>query len=306
MPLFAAGDGSLSAGQMSAVSTAPAEVEGEAFLERTMQPAAKEWRWRRATVAEFAIIAAAGAGTLYSESTYDSKDKAGWTGHNGFDEATRKALRLHSGQARDAAGSVGDGLMALLIAEPIFDSFYTLGYRDRRWDALWQTSVINLESLTFTSLVSSVLQISIKREKPFQRVCPDGSCSHEQINRGMPSGHVAFAFTGAGLYCTHHKYQSLYDPATEKAICVTSLGLAAVDGVMRVMADRHYATDVLAGSAIGLFSGFLLPRLLHYYWSDSEPEKKPTGKRETSFIRRVSLSPQILSGGGGLSCDISF
>ena len=37
------------------------------------------------------------------------------------------------------------------------------------------------------------------------------------------------------------------------------------------MADNHYATDVLAGAAVGAFSGFILPRLLHYGFGDGEP-----------------------------------
>ena len=162
----------------------------------------KDWPWRRASIGEFAGITVAAAGTLYSEAAYGEPKHADWSSHNGFDESIRNALRLHSRSAQNAVGTIGDGLMGVLIAEPIVDSFVTLGYRDRRWDTLWQTSVINLESFTFTALVSSVMQNSIKRERPFQRDCPDGSCVGEQPNRGMPSGHVAFAFTGAGLYCT--------------------------------------------------------------------------------------------------------
>ena len=270
-------------------------------------PPTRAWPWRRATLPELAGITAAAAGTLYIEAAYGEPRHAGWTSHNGFDEGIRSALRLEDNSARDTAATLGDMLMGLLIAEPIVDSFATLGYRDRNWDALWQSSVINLESFTFTALVSSVLQNSIKREKPFQRDCVGGSCADEQPNRGLPSGHVAFAFTGAGLYCTHHAYQSLYDPATERALCAASLGVAAADGVLRIMADRHYATDVLAGSAIGLFSGFMLPRLLHYYWSDNqagEGRSKPTD--DGSLLKRASLSPELFKGGGGLNCTLRF
>ena len=266
----------------------------------------RSWHWRRASLPELAGIAVAAGVTLYSEQAYGDPRHANWTAPNRFDDGIRNALRLNSASARDVAGSVGDGLMGLLIAEPIVDSFYTLGYRDRNWDALWQTSVIDLESFTFTSLVSSVAQNSIKRQKPFVRTCPDGSCSDEQPNRGMPSGHVAFAFTGAGLYCTHHGYQSLYDPATQRAICATSVGLAVVDGVVRVMADRHYATDVIAGSVIGLFSGFMLPRLLHYWPGDRSEPKPVQSNKSDSFFKQISFTPQKLNGGGSISCNMRF
>ncbi len=41
--------------------------------------------------------------------------------------------------------------------------------------------------------------------------------------------------------------------------------LATGEGVLRIMGDRHYATDVLAGAAIGFGFGFGVPTLLHYH-----------------------------------------
>jgi membrane-associated phospholipid phosphatase len=40
--------------------------------------------------------------------------------------------------------------------------------------------------------------------------------------------------------------------------------LATADGVLRIMGDRHYATDVLTGAAIGFGFGYGVPTLLHY------------------------------------------
>jgi membrane-associated phospholipid phosphatase len=122
----------------------------------------------------------------------------------------------------------------------------------------------------------------------------------------MPSGHIAFALTGAGLYCTQHAYYSQYDPGTERLICGSSIGVAVLDGVARLMADRHYATDVIAGSAIGLFSGFFLPRLLHYYHYRPAGEGAAPAKAEKQLFERISFAPQLIEGGGGLTCRISF
>jgi membrane-associated phospholipid phosphatase len=35
-------------------------------------------------------------------------------------------------------------------------------------------------------------------------------------------------------------------------------------GLLRVIGDRHYVTDVLAGQAIGFGFGYTMPTLLHY------------------------------------------
>jgi len=267
--------------------------------------AAPQWSWRRAVTAEYAATALAIGGTLYVEKDNASGVRAKWTARNDLDEGVRDLLRLKGKSARQVASTASDALMWLMIAAPVADTTATLGLRDRRWDALWQTSVINLESFTFTSLASSLMQNLIARERPFVRNCVNGVCEAHQPNRSMPSGHVAFAFTGAGLICTHHKYQSLYgDPAADDAACATGLGLASVTGVLRLMSDRHYFTDVAAGTVIGLFSGFVLPRLLHYSW----PVESRRGEKgeEPSLVQQVTLSPLLFDGGAGINCELTF
>ena len=268
-----------------------------------------DWHWRRASVSEYVGSSLALAGTLYSESAYGNPARAQWTARNGFDEGIRDGLRLRSNSAREAADTVSDILMGVMIAAPVLEPLATLGIRDGNWDAMWQTEVINLESFVFTGLVSSVMANTIRRERPLVRNCVNGSCAGEEaLNRSMPSGHEALAFTGAGLICTHHAYQHLYgDPERDRDACAVALGLATATGVLRIMADRHYATDVAVGTLIGLFSGFALPRLLHYSWqSDTDLESGATGRRDALLVKQVTVAPQVLNGGAALKCDITF
>lgn len=266
----------------------------------------RSWRWRRAGGTEYIAVSVAAVGTAYFEHANGKQEKADWTSRNEFDEEIRSALRLESRSARDAIDLVGHGLMGLMIGAPVLDSLATLGIRDRDWDALWQTQMINLESFTLTSLVSSLTQNILARERPFVRDCRGGECEDRLENRGFPSGHVAFAFTGAGLICNHHRYQTLYnDPATDQAVCYTGIGLAVTDGILRLMADRHYATDVAAGTVLGLFSGFVLPRLLHY----SHPvHREPVEKQgsNTRFIKQVRFVPMLSEGSSGVGCEFLF
>ena len=149
---------------------------------------------------------------------------------------------------------------------------------------------------------------TIRRARPFVRNCADGSCEAGTPNRSMPSGHEAFAFTGAGLLCTNHAYLPQYgDPDTERTACAVSLGLATATGVLRIMADRHYATDVMVGSLIGLFSGFGLPRLLHYSWQSGAGQGTGTAARQgSSPVKQVIVAPQVLNGGAALKCEVIF
>lgn len=279
------------------------EKRGEAFAAGNVDSG---WRWRRASGAEYTGIFLGLAGTLYVETKYGTPDPQ-WRSRNGFDEGIRDGLRLGSRSARHAAHTASDVLMGLMIGAPVLEPFATLGIRDSRWEALWQTEMINLESLTFTALVSTVMQnLLLPRERPFVRNCQDGKCEDGQVNRSMPSGHVAFAMTGAGLVCNHHRYQSFYgDTAADRAACTAGIVLATADGFLRIMADRHYATDVLVGTGIGLFAGFVLPRWLHYYWpqTTSEAEAKDEDK---SLFKHLMLSPQVYNDGAGLTCGIKF
>ncbi|OFZ18249.1 MAG: hypothetical protein A2X94_03245 [Bdellovibrionales bacterium GWB1_55_8] len=274
------------------------------------EPTKSSWAWRKAGVWDYSGVAAVSAGAAYLEINSQDAGTASWTHRNGFDEALRSTLRLDSLSARNFTNKVSDVLMGGLIAAPFLDTFIAIGIRDRNGGKLWQTSVINVESFAFTSLASSLLQNTIGRERPFVRNCVNGDCEYGLENRSMPSGHAAFAFTGAGLICTHHSYQTLYgNKKADQAACITALGLATATGVARLMADRHYTTDVVAGSLIGLFSGFVLPRLLHYSWTSGPATTvaADSAKKKTEpMIKELSVAPLVLNSGGGLSCEIRF
>jgi membrane-associated phospholipid phosphatase len=71
--------------------------------------------------------------------------------------------------------------------------------------------------------------------------------------------------TAAGLTCVHHRHVPLFGhPAADTGACVAMVLATLGTGVTRIIADRHYTTDVLVGAAIGFGSGYGLPWLLHY------------------------------------------
>jgi membrane-associated phospholipid phosphatase len=54
------------------------------------------------------------------------------------------------------------------------------------------------------------------------------------------------------------------DQLADVLACAGTLTLAATTGVLRIVGDRHYATDVLVGAMIGFTVGYGMPTLLHY------------------------------------------
>jgi membrane-associated phospholipid phosphatase len=83
---------------------------------------------------------------------------------------------------------------------------------------------------------------------------PDGSSRNS-----FPSGHTATAFASATIL--HKEYGLTRSPWYSAA----GYALATATGVMRVMNNRHWASDILAGAAIGIFSvdlGYFLSDLM--------------------------------------------
>ena len=68
---------------------------------------------------------------------------------------------------------------------------------------------------------------------------PDGSSANS-----WPSGHTATAFVGATML---HKEYGL----------TRSYGVATATGVMRVLNNRHWVSDVMSGAGLGILSGEL-------------------------------------------------
>ena len=75
---------------------------------------------------------------------------------------------------------------------------------------------------------------------------PDGSTANS-----WPSGHTATAFVGATML--HKEYGLTRSPW----FSVAGYGVAAATGVMRVLNNRHWVSDVMSGAGIGIMSAEL-------------------------------------------------
>jgi membrane-associated phospholipid phosphatase len=105
-----------------------------------------------------------------------------------------------------------------------------------------------LESNLLTIVSSGILK------KTFHDRRPDGSGFSS-----FPSGHTAIAFTGAAIL--DHEYGQQY-PWIKWA----GYGLATLVGISRIANNRHWASDVLGGAALGIINVDLV------YWLN---KKKP-------------------------------
>ena len=92
-------------------------------------------------------------------------------------------------------------------------------------------------SVVIQAAVTNAVKYTVKRERP------DG-----RAHNSYPSGHTATAFMCATML--HKEYGETVSPW----ISVGGYGIAATTGIFRVIANRHWCSDVMAGAAIGIFS----------------------------------------------------
>jgi membrane-associated phospholipid phosphatase len=103
----------------------------------------------------------------------------------------------------------------------------------------------SLESVVWSTAVTQVLKVTVRRIRPYMYA--DGSELHAEnpnSRQSFPSGHTAAAFAMATSYFL--VMDGVYDQQP-----YWIFGAAAFVGVGRVLAGKHWITDVLAGAVIG-------------------------------------------------------
>ena len=97
---------------------------------------------------------------------------------------------------------------------------------------------------------------------------PDGSTANS-----WPSGHTATAFVGATIL--HKEYGMTRSPW----FSVAGYGVATATGIMRVLNNRHWVSDVLSGAGIGIMSGELAYMLSDLIYKDRHLLRGPITTR---------------------------
>lgn len=185
-----------------------------------------------------------------------------WEGGILFDRAVRDGLRGRSEETRTHFRTVGNYTYHLSPLIPIVDVLIVsaLGHGDKKLTE--NLGAITLEAYSYTGLSAFVSTELSARARP------DAGCQHSDCTadtQSFFSGHAAIAATGAGLVCANHSRIALYGSGwADAAICALSSLNALATATTRVVADRHYGSDVIVGTGVGFAIGYSVPVLLHY------------------------------------------
>lgn len=197
-----------------------------------------------------------------------------------FDDSVRSALVAGTRAGRDRAAMISDLFWYGPQYYPILiDGLLVPLATDRlNFDVAWQLSMINWQAESLAATLTRLSHRTVGRARPSLKECErdpaysvDCAPDARESTASFVSGHTSMAMTGAALVCAHHQALPLYgNVVADAAACAVALAAASTNGVLRVVADQHWPTDVVAGIFIGIGTGYALPYLLHY--RDGRPE----------------------------------
>ncbi|MEZ4429342.1 MAG: phosphatase PAP2 family protein [Nannocystaceae bacterium] len=167
--------------------------------------------------------------------------------------------------------------------------------RDRFWARYGADLMIYSEALAINLLATEILKVAVGRPRPFTHVDPntvDPEVRDELIaaqaetdsRKSFPSGHSSLAFAAAVAGSTLLTFKlAKRNPAAVVVTWILSIGAATTTGALRVVAGKHYPSDVVAGALLGTTVGLVVP--LAHFRGRLEPRDRPS--------YRVQLSPTL-------------
>lgn len=102
-------------------------------------------------------------------------------------------------------------------------------------------------------------------KKTVNETRPDGTAY------SFPSGHTANAFAGATLVSIEYGKDHKWVP-------YAAYGVASGIGVMRIVNNKHYTSDVLFGAGLGILSMKIAYWTHQYKWNRKKSDKDPLDK----------------------------
>jgi membrane-associated phospholipid phosphatase len=105
---------------------------------------------------------------------------------------------------------------------------------------------------------------------PFSKTAKDAN--GKKVYSSFPSGHTTVAFAAATVFATEYRDHPI--------VPIIAYSAASLIGVSRITENKHWATDVLVGAALGFLAGKQVVNNYHRYAKLKAPNQK---KNSVSF-----------------------
>lgn len=178
---------------------------------------------------------------------------------NALDAAVRRRVRWDDPEPPRVASDV---LLFAGVPAVALGGMWLAARHDGREDEFGENAVMMFEAVAVSMTLNQASKFLLARQRPYVHFHPPGTPLPYDTddNLSFYSGHAAVTFsvsTAAGTIASLRGYRR------SAAAWVPGFLLAATTGYLRLACDRHYFTDVLAGTVIGTAVGIGVPRLFH-------------------------------------------
>jgi membrane-associated phospholipid phosphatase len=173
----------------------------------------------------------------------------------GINILDRTAIHFNS----DSSGRAADVLLYTILAAPlVLDAIDSPTFHDWLVDTL-----IVVQSVALTQTVAQLTKFAFQRYSPalYGGDASAAAAKEKDAARSFVSAHAASAFSVATAYTVTYWLKHPRDPMRFLVFAIGA-ALSLTTGILKVLAGAHFWTDVIAGGAVGLSIGVLVP-LLH-------------------------------------------
>jgi membrane-associated phospholipid phosphatase len=217
-------------------------------------------------------------------------DKADWTtasivaGVTGvffvLDDDVNEEVKSSRSTTTDSIADVFEPFGNAAFTLPAMMGFYIYG---NFWEneKVERTALLAVESFLVTSLFTGVIKVVMGRTRPFDGAPADEFKGPSTGNNAFPSGHTSTAFAVATIVANEYEHIPLITPL--------SYGIATMTGFSRLNDNKHWASDIVFGAALGYFTSKTILKL--------HSNKKG---------RHFTIYPRVDRRGGGLILSTRF
>jgi len=150
---------------------------------------------------------------------------------------------------------ISDYFLGFNIALPLITNFNSFKENNSLY-------IIYLENLLSTFALTSLVKTTFKRARPFNYSKNDFKDSQKDDFYSFFSGHTSLAFSSAVFNCIiFSKLNANYE--YKNLVWILSLTNSSITAFLRVLAGKHFISDVIFGAIIGSSVAYLITEI-HY------------------------------------------
>ena len=198
----------------------------------------------------------------------------------GLDEEIRDAFEDNRNSTTDDLSNIFEPFGNGAITIPALAGFYIFGHVVDN-DRAKRTALIATESFLITGLYTTILKATFGRHRPSTGDSSNAFDGFTTDHNSFPSGHTSTAFAIATVFANEYEEVPYIKPI--------SYGLATLTGLSRMNDEKHWASDVFFGAALGYFTS---KTLLHLH----------SNKKGQHF----TIYPRVDRNGGGIVLGRKF